>query len=193
MHKVLFRCNVSTTFEFFGGKMKLVTRYSLAVALMAVSVALAASPGTALASSNSHQTTISPAVGPVIDVYEIVNKTSSSGTVHYSDRLTYCQVGTSGSSCSITSQQSATRSVSVDLGWSRSGVAAGLSISSATTVSLAVTCASPSLLAGQIFAAYPTGTTFNYRIHHYGTYVNSVYSPYLTAFNPDGGIYCRVE
>lgn len=170
---------------------------ALSISLLGASPAYADDdPGLVQPNNNAPQSdvVVTPnAVGPIVDVYQVVNKTSTTGYVNYAQKLTYCQSGTAGVSCTISSTYSATRTIGVSLGWTRAGVAAGLSISSASSVSVSVACTSPPLAAGQKFVAYPIGTRYSYRIYHYGTYITPTYSGYLTAFNPNGAIYCRVE
>lgn len=123
----------------------------------------------------------------------MVNKLSYPTYTNFSNRLTYCVAGTTGTTCTLSTTKDATRSIGLDLGITRSAVAASLNISSAWTRSVSVSCTSPALTVGQKFAAYPRGTKFTYRIKRWGTMQTTTYSSYLSAFNPDGGILCRVE
>ncbi|HEU5223831.1 MAG TPA: hypothetical protein VFU07_09160 [Candidatus Lumbricidophila sp.] len=133
------------------------------------------------------------AVGPVVTYYDVVNQTTTPNYINYSNRLTYCMAVTAGQTCQISQTFSVTRTIGVDLGYSREGVAAELSISSAATASVSVTCTSPVLGAGQRFEAYPIGTRYSYQIKKWGTMQPVTYSGWLTAFNPNGGIACRVS
>ncbi|MEO8095181.1 MAG: hypothetical protein ABI632_09620 [Pseudolysinimonas sp.] len=114
------------------------------------------------------------------------------GSTNYSQRLTYCQVGTSGATCTISSSWSATRTIGLDLGVTRSVVAAGLSISSSGSKSVSVSCTSPVLNAGDRWSAYPKGSRYTYQVRKTTTYTTppTSTSGVLNAFDPDGGVYC---
>lgn len=126
--------------------------------------------------------------------HENVVNLSSFSTTNYSNPLTYCVAGSPGISCSISTTVSATRSIGVSLGVTVATVAAQLSIGSSSTVSVSVSCTSGPLQTGQRLYAYPEGTKFNYRIRVTQNYApTDTTSGPLTAFSPNGAIFCRVE
>ncbi|MFE7846695.1 hypothetical protein ACFUTX_16035 [Microbacterium sp. NPDC057407] len=106
-----------------------------------------------------------------------------------------CKVGTKGSTCSISTGKTATRSVSLAYGMTRGAVTASLGIDAATSVSVGTSCSSPPLPAGRIYRAYPIGEKWQYKIQKI-TYVGIGLSKtqktgWLTAFNPSRThIYC---
>jgi len=131
--------------------------------------------------------------GPIIPSYSLINISRYTSQVNFGQRLTYCGTGTSGTTCTISATYSATRSIGLDLGVTRSVVAAGLSISSAFSSSVSIGCQSPLLQVGQKWAAYPYGTLLYYNVKKSITYTQPTTSVRLTPFSPDGAIFCRVE
>ena len=134
------------------------------------------------------------AAGPVVTYREVINKTSQSNYIRYGEanRLTHCVVVTSGQTCTISRTFDVTRSIGVSLGMTRAAVAASLSISSASSVSVGVSCTSPTMKVGQKYEAYPVGTRYTYKIKRWGTNQPATTSGTLSAFNPNRGIACRV-
>lgn len=92
-------------------------------------------------------------------VFNVTSVASQVGTV-FAD----CRVTTTGGVCTITKGRSASRDIQVSLGVSRSEVAANLSISSSTSVSVGVSCTSPTLKAGQVWKARSVGTRYYYNV-----------------------------
>lgn len=127
--------------------------------------------------------------------HEMINKTSKSG--HGSQKLTYCVVARDNATCSVAKTTTATRSIAVDLGFSRAEVAGKLNVSASNSVSVQVSCTSPKLKKGEHWTAYPTGKTYSYKLRS-TTYRDTgvvisgpTTSKTLKAFSPDGGIYCK--
>lgn len=127
--------------------------------------------------------------------HEVINKTSKS--TYGSQRLSYCTVGRTGATCTVAKTVTATRSIAVDLGFSRAEVAGKLNVSASNSVSIAVSCTSPKLKAGERWSAYPTGKAFTYKLRS-TTYRDTgvvisgpTTSKTLSAFSPDGGIHCQ--
>jgi hypothetical protein len=75
-----------------------------------------------------------------------------------------CKILTTGGVCTISRGRSASREIALSLGVSRGTVASGLSISSAKSVSVAVSCASPPLRAGQSWKAKAMGRYYHYNV-----------------------------
>lgn len=95
--------------------------------------------------------------------------------------LASCGAG-AGGTCSINTTASATRTIETSLGVTRATVAASIGISSASTVSLGVSCNSPVFSnSGQRYTAFPAGTMYYYTISSGGQT-----SGILSAFNPTG-------
>lgn len=131
-----------------------------------------------------------------------INVAKSGNNVDYSRIVTSCQVGTAGATCSLTKGKQATRTVDLALGAARNIVSAQLGFSSATSVTISVTCTSPPMKPGQTWKGYAIGDRFTYRIHKRTTVssnqgavisTKNEYSGYLSAFNPYAtSIYCRL-
>lgn len=128
--------------------------------------------------------------------HQVINKTSKH-TYNTAQRLSYCDVSRTGATCTISKTASATRSIAVDLGITRSEVAGSLNISASSSVSIAVSCTSPKLNAGERWSAYPNGTAFTYNVksttyRDTGVIISGpTTSGKLHAFSPDGGIHCQ--
>lgn len=139
-------------------------------------------------------------MGAPFKTYKMKNKKKvSSNYVNKGQVLAKCQ--SSGGHCAIDSTKSATRTIGLSLGASRKWAASQLSISSAKSTSLSITCTSPRLKKNQTWKAYPLGTRWSYKIQSqlYGSdnYGRSwpVGKPTTSgtryAFNPTG-ISCRL-
>ncbi|MBO9554891.1 hypothetical protein [Cellulomonas sp.] len=102
-----------------------------------------------------------------------------------------------GQTASIASGKTATRTIQVGGGMTRSGIAANLSISSATSVTVTVGCNSVIPKGNTYLAAYPVGTQIYYEVVE--TWVSTpsnkrteFSSGLLMAFNPTANqIYCH--
>lgn len=118
----------------------------------------------------------------------LVNKTSTSNYINRSNRLALCNVATSGTTCTISSGKTATRTIDLSFNATRAGVAGTLGISSSTTQTISVSCTSPRMNRGQNFAAHPVGSRYQYQLQsYYWTGYSSQYkgsSGWLYAFNP---------
>lgn len=132
-------------------------------------------------------------------VYSVVNKSvNNANYINTGQLLANCS-GSTGTSCAISSTKSATRSISLSLSMSRASVAGALGISSAASQSLAISCTSPKLKAGQVYKAYPRGVRYQYKVTRtqrtwtQAGWVNGPTSTsgWLYAFNPTG-IHCTV-
>lgn len=131
--------------------------------------------------------------------YKVISKTSTS-YVTGPKVIGSCKVTSTGGSCSISRGKTATRTIQVSLGASRSAVSAGLNISSAASVTTTVSCKSPALRAGQIWKARALGTSYKYRVQKQKAYKPRVgptswrtvgTSSTLKAYNPyRSGISC---
>lgn len=132
----------------------------------------------------------------------VIDKSKTASVVNRGQVIAQCSVGTSGSTCTISSGKTATRTINYTLGMARALVASSLGISSAETVSISTSCTSPVMSAGQVWKAYPVGDRWSYRIHkRTTTYSNqgvvqstkNEYSGRLNAFNPySAGIHCQL-
>ena len=134
-----------------------------------------------------------PNVGAYPTVLSVINISRANNVVNYGNRIIYCGVGTTGTSCTISNTYSASRTIATSLGITRSAVAGSLSISDSYSQSVGVTCSSPPMSVGQKFAAYPYGTRLYYQVKKATYGYPDQYSGNLTAFSPNGSIYCRVE
>lgn len=128
-------------------------------------------------------------------VYSVQYVTKSSRIVNYSNELARCVAGSPGVSCVISRTVAATNNFGVDLGVTVPFVAGKLGVSSSSTTSVSVSCASPPLAAGRHFSAYPVGTQWGYRVlrseyHSFGS--STTISRALTAYRADNAVYCTV-
>lgn len=130
--------------------------------------------------------------------YTVIDKSKvSTGHIDYGQTLATCSGA--GSACQINSTKSATRTVSLSLGVSRSVVTSSLGISNASTQSLSISCSSPTLKSGQIYKAHPRGERHRYKVRARSRmWVSPAWidmgtetSGWLYAFNSNG-IHCRV-
>ena len=131
--------------------------------------------------------------------YKVISKSSVS-YVSGSKVIGSCKVTSTGGRCAISSGRTATRTIQVSLGASRSDVSAGLSISSASSVTTTVGCNSPAMRKGQIWKARALGTKYSYRLQKQQAYKPRIgptswrtvgTSGRLTAYNPyRSGISC---
>ncbi|GAA3637511.1 hypothetical protein GCM10022200_21060 [Microbacterium awajiense] len=144
-----------------------------------------------------------PASALVDYSYRVVNASKSTYYTNFGQVVGSCKALTTGTTCTISKGKTATRTIGTSLGYTRSGVAASLNMSSASSVTISVSCTSPVLKAGQTFYAYPVGDRWSYRIKKDTIYsytntgtiykTTTEYSNYLTAFNPyASSIACRV-
>lgn len=124
-------------------------------------------------------------------VSSVVDISRQYNFIGYSKRITYCGVGTAGATCTLSISTTVSRDIQVGATLSRGTVAASLSISSSSSRSVTVACTSPPMQAGQIWSAYPYGTRLTYRIVTRTT-GSATYTGWLYAFDPTGGIYCRL-
>ncbi len=121
--------------------------------------------------------------------YKVVGVSSSLGS---GGSVGSCIVTSSAGSCSVASGKTATRTISVTLGYTREGVAASLGISSSTATTITVGC---SWSAKGTHYAYAYGRHYSYRIQKWysgnGTETLVETSGVLSAFNPfSTSIYC---
>jgi hypothetical protein len=137
----------------------------LAAGFLAMTFALVG--GTAVAQPAS-------AAGPVVRVL------SKNYNVNFNQELATCSA-TPGFTCTISRSASATRTIDLALGVSRSVVSAGLNISSATTRTVTVTCSATMTETRSRLVAYPAGWQIFYKITS-----NGRTSGTLMAFDPDG-------
>jgi hypothetical protein len=95
--------------------------------------------------------------------YEVINKkTLSTDWDDKSQELGRCK--SNGGTCSIQRGETATRTIGLSLGVSRSVVAGSLNISASTAVTTTVGCTSPKLKKGQVWKAWPNGTRYSYKV-----------------------------
>ena len=156
-----------------------------------LTVIVASLSGVGVAAASAADPTPNGGAAPAVQ--SVVNISRSTNVVNFANRLVYCGVGTSGSTCTISSGQSATRSIGLALGVTRGFVAGQISISADSTLSVSVACTSPALLVGQKWSAYPYGTRISYQIRQIQQFTPTITSGTLYAFNPNGAIYCRQE
>ena len=126
--------------------------------------------------------------GSVTSVVDISRQYNNIG---YHKRITYCGVGTAGATCTLSKSTTVSRDIQLGMNLSRTFVAASLNISDSASKSVTVACTSPPMQPGQIWSAYPYGTRLTYRIVTRTT-ASASYTNWLYAFNPTGGIYCRL-
>lgn len=90
--------------------------------------------------------------------------------------------------CGLTKGSSATRSIGLEFGATRSWAAGKLNLGSSATQSVSVTCSKQNVPAGKMLVAYPVGTRYKYKIERHMTsgaydYVTGT-SGWLYAFDP---------
>jgi len=124
-------------------------------------------------------------------VTSVVDISRQYNHIGYNKRITYCGVGSAGATCTLSLTTTVSRDIQLGMNLSRATVAASLSISSTTSRSVTVACTSPPMQPGQIWSAYPYGTRLTYRIVTRTT-ASASYTNWLYAFDPTGGIYCRL-
>lgn len=149
---------------------------ALATGIGLISVLAVASPANA-------------APGGLPSTTTVVNKVAHKNYINKSQVLGECRTVTAGQTCSFANATSSTRTVQVALGVSKGFVTGSLNISSATTVSVTVSCTSGVMKAGQRYRAWPIGTRYDYRIKRAWNSVlfpnkPAEYSKVLHAFNP---------
>ena len=95
--------------------------------------------------------------------YKMVDrKRVSSQYTNLSQLLAMCRA--SSGVCTTDESKSATRTIGLALGATRSWAAGQLSISTAASRTLSISCTSPRLKAGQVWKAYPLGVRWSYKI-----------------------------
>ncbi len=130
-------------------------------------------------------------------ITSISNVTNRVNYIDKSQTVGRCIIGTDGGTCTIQKGATIQRTIGVDLGITRSEVAAKLSISASKTLSSSVSCSSPRLKKGQAWLASPIGTRYSYLIKRtlwQGQGLPSVPDGQVTktAFNPySSQLYCR--
>ncbi|MFD6179551.1 MULTISPECIES: hypothetical protein [unclassified Isoptericola] len=87
----------------------------------------------------------------------------STGIVNMNNMLAMCS-GTPGTRCSIEKSVSATRTIGLSLGASRSFVAGELNVSKASTRTVSVSCSAKLTSTRRTLRAYPIGTQVFYKI-----------------------------
>lgn len=119
--------------------------------------------------------------------YKVASHTRTYNT-NYNNRLARCNLP-----CGLEVTRSATRTISVGGGLTRAGAALGLSISSATTKSLSISCEYTKKPSNRTWLdAYPEGYQYFYKIREnkydaYGALVGTkILSGTYTAFDPRG-------
>lgn len=152
--------------------------------------------GPAVQASEREAAAAVPAFGSVTQL-KVVNKSATKNYIDRSRRIAHCNVQSNGLGCSINRTSSATRTIQLSLGISRGAVASQLGISSANSVSVAVTCTAQTMKKGQTLVAYSVGTRHKYQVNkktaRSGFVLSNSTSGWLYAFNPySAGISCRV-
>lgn len=146
---------------------------------------LVAASGLVLGAANPAQAWEGP--GHEVNVVHVSSRKSG----HVGSQILATCSGQAGMGCSITTTKAATRSISLDLGFSRSFVASKIGISSSSTQSIAVTCSATLTKTKKTLTARPSGTLITYKLEkkyydNRGRYIGSSWSGNLTAFNPIG-------
>jgi hypothetical protein len=118
---------------------------------------------------------------------KVISKTST-GSYVGSQKLASCGSRTSAMSCSLNKGSSATRTIGLSFGATRSWAAGQLNISSASTQNVSVTCSKRSVPKGKQLVAFPVGVRYKYKIQRHMTgggkdYVSGT-SGWLYAINP---------
>lgn len=144
-------------------------------ATLSINPALASSPSIRDASSThkiskvdrplaSKAHLLTPRSSYPVTVREVINRTVLSTSYTSPTAFADCAIGTTGGSCTITSGRAVNRTIGVDLGMSRAGVATSLGISASASVTTTVACSSGPMVAGQVWRAYGVGTRHRYQI-----------------------------
>lgn len=126
----------------------------------------------------------------------VVNKSRENKMSHSAKSISSCTIGTTGGSCTISKGKSSARTVQVSLGISRKDVTSALGISNAKTVTVQVSCTSPTMKKGQTWRAYAKGYKWNYKIKrvsiNYLGQISRTTSGWKHTFNPSpSDIYCQ--
>jgi hypothetical protein len=141
---------------------------------------------------------VAPQVVRQSTTYKVVNITRTYNS-YGTQELARCD-GSNGTHCSIGKSKTAARTIQTSFGLTRATVAGGLSITSAASVEVTVSC-SHTVTSKQVYVAYPIGTKYTYRIQKVvstfngiSTSKNTTYSSYLTAFSPgSASIHCVLK
>lgn len=95
--------------------------------------------------------------------YTVIDKTVSHDWNNLGDRIGGC-TGATGGTCTVASGTTATNTFGVSLGITVDELAEQLSVSTARTVQVSVSCTSPVLSAGEHWYAYAAGTLYTYKV-----------------------------
>ncbi len=171
-----------------GRRARLIAPAVLAVAMVAAGAT----------SASAAERSITPQVVRQSTTYKVVNITRAYNQ-YGTQELARCD-GSSGTICSIGKAKSAVRTIQTSFGLTRGTVAAGLSITAASSATVTVSC-THTITSKQVYIAYPIGTKYTYRIQKVvstfngiSTSKNTTYSSYLTAFSPGGAsIHCVLK
>lgn len=121
--------------------------------------------------------------------YKVLNKKLLNSTyTNKSKVIGRCTVQTNGGRCTISTGSSVSATVSLALGAGYKDVTGTLGFSASRTVSVNVSCTSPSLKKGQTWVAWSQGSRYSYKIqktqpHRMGPATKTT-SGTLYAFNP---------
>ena len=134
--------------------------------------------------SDSDSSSDDPVVmGPEVSRAVVNLSRISTSYVNYAETIGTCHVISAGVTCQISQSSTSTRTVQLALGASRGFVTGKIGISSATSVSVQISCTSPPMQPGQVFRARPYGERYRYKIWRY-QYGSSTTSGWLYTFNP---------
>jgi hypothetical protein len=177
-----------------------IRRVILAAASLCAAATIVIGSGSAASASSSAQKAVTPVVAhpqgntPTrFTTYTVIDKSYVSNYVNKSSLIARCYAV--GGTCSISKGREASVSIGLSLGATRSEVAAGLSITASSSVSLTIGCTSPTLKSGESWSAYPIGRKYKYKVKAVnagpGGPPTTTTSGYLSAFSPySNQIYC---
>ncbi|WP_143938863.1 hypothetical protein [Tessaracoccus rhinocerotis] len=115
--------------------------------------------------------------------YKVVDKSKTLNYVNRGQVLASCKALNTGVTCSISKGASSTRTVQLGMTMKRAEITGSLGISSAATVSVNVTCTSPTMYSGQVFKAFPMGERHRYKVQR-ESLLGIEKTGWLYAFNP---------
>lgn len=94
---------------------------------------------------------------------KVINKSKTSNALG-APVIAECSVGRAGTTCTITSGKTATRTIQLGLGITRQSVASSLSISASSSVTISVSCTSNAMKVGEVFRAKARGDRWTYKV-----------------------------
>ena len=164
---------------------------------LVLALALGLCPSLVPQSASATTQTRVPVFGVVTQLKVVEKSRVSRNYINTRQEIGSCRALSAGVGCAINHTASATRSINLALGISRSVVAGSLGISASDTRSVGVTCNAPELKRSQRLVAYPAGDRYRYKVNKMtarsGVILSNTTSGWLYAFDPHpAGMACRI-